>query len=149
MEPFNEYANEFKRYLKQGYIQEAYKRLIEYVMGLRLHFKKKHPDFLVSGSIYIGYMDMTYFALFPKSMKGRKLKIAIVFVYDTFRFEVWLAGYNKRVQKEYWEIYTDEIPASPAENTIIEAASVLDRLRSISDDIGTLLSMRIEIIQER
>jgi hypothetical protein len=32
------------------------------------------------------------------------LKIAIVFVYDTFRFEVWLSGGNRDVQVEYWNL---------------------------------------------
>lgn len=36
-------------------------------------------------------------------MKQRGLKIAIVFVHEAFRFEVWLAGYNKQVQAEYWK----------------------------------------------
>jgi hypothetical protein len=32
------------------------------------------------------------------------LKVAIVFIHDTFRFEVWLAGYNKQVQTKYWKL---------------------------------------------
>ena len=47
---------------------------------------------------------MTYFSFFPKSLKLRKLKIAIVFIHDTFRFEVWLAGYNKQIQTKYWRL---------------------------------------------
>ena len=31
--------------------------------------------------------------------------MAIVFVHDTFRFEVWLAGYNKQVQAKYWKLF--------------------------------------------
>jgi hypothetical protein len=49
-------------------------------------------------------MDMTYFSFTPDSLKSLKLKIAVVFIYDTFKFEVWLAGSNKNVQKEYWEL---------------------------------------------
>ena len=47
---------------------------------------------------------MTYFSFFPKSLKVRNLKIAIVFIHDTFRFEVWLAGSNKQVQQKYWNL---------------------------------------------
>ena len=32
------------------------------------------------------------------------MKIAVVFIHDTFRFEVWLAGYNKNVQTKYWKL---------------------------------------------
>lgn len=61
----------------------------------------------MSGSVYYGYMDMTYFSFFPKTLKRRKLKIAIVFLHDAFRFEVWLAGYNKKVQTKYWKLFTE------------------------------------------
>ena len=35
------------------------------------------------------------------------MKIAIVFIHETFRFEVWLAGYNKRVQTKYWKLFKE------------------------------------------
>jgi hypothetical protein len=76
-------------------------------MDLKTHFKNKYPDYFVSGSIYYGYMDMTYFSFIPQSLKRRKLKIAIVFNYDAFRFEVWLGGYNKQVQTEYWKLFKE------------------------------------------
>ena len=104
MASFPEHMHKYRKQLKKGYLQEAYKGLMKYIMDLRLHLKNKYPDYSVSESIYSGYMDMTYFSFFPKSLKRRKLKIAIVFVYDTFSFEVWLAGYNKQVQTEYWKL---------------------------------------------
>jgi len=104
MEPFHEYINEYRKQLEKGAIKRAYKGLMEYIMDLRTHFKNKYPDYFVSGSIYYGYMDMTYFSFFPESLKQRKLKIAIVFIHDTFRFEAWLAGYNKEVQSKYWKL---------------------------------------------
>ena len=39
-----------------------------------------------------------------KRSKSRKLKIAIVFVHATIKFEVWLAGYNKQIQTKYWNL---------------------------------------------
>lgn len=107
MAPFQEYMNEYRKQLEKGAIKEAYRGLMEYFMGLRSYFKDKYPDYHVSGNIYHGYMDMTYFSFFPESLKRRKLKIAIVFIHDTFRFEVWLAGYNKNVQKQYWMLFTE------------------------------------------
>ena len=104
MESFHEYMNEYKKQVQKGYIQEAYRGLMEYIMELRLYLKNKYPAYVVSGSIYHGYMDMTYFSFFPESLKRRKLKIAIVFIHDTFRFEVWLAAFNKQVQTQYWRL---------------------------------------------
>jgi hypothetical protein len=92
--------------LEKGSIQKAYRALLSYMMGLRTHFKRNYPGFAVSG-LYQGYMDMTYFALVPPSLKPRRLKIAIVFNYDAFRFEAWLAGSNRKVQRQYWKLFRD------------------------------------------
>jgi hypothetical protein len=35
------------------------------------------------------------------------LKIVILFIHDTFTFEVWLAGYNKNVQAKYWKLFKE------------------------------------------
>jgi hypothetical protein len=101
---FSQCMSEYRRQLEEGAIQEAYRGLMEYIMGLRIHFESRFPDYSVSGSIYPGYMDMTYFACVPPELKERKLKIAIVFVHDKFRFEVWLAASNKGAQKRYLDL---------------------------------------------
>ena len=107
MEPFHEYIPEYQTQLKKGSIQKAYKGLMEYMLCLRTHFQKKYPDYFVSGSLYYGYSDMTYFSFFPGSLKDRGLKVAIVFLHEAFRFEAWLAGYNKQVQTKYWKLIKD------------------------------------------
>ena len=92
--------------LKTGALQKAYKILLGYMMDLRIHFQKRYPSYSISG-LYQGYMDMTYFAIIPPSLKRRSLKIAIVFNYDAFRFEAWLSGTNRQVQRKYWELFRD------------------------------------------
>jgi len=104
MTSFHEYMNEYRKQMKKGALREAYRGLMEYMMELRLYFKRRYPDYFVSGSIYYGYMDMTYFSFTPEVLKRQKLKIAIVFIHDTCRFEVWLGGYNKQVQAKYWKL---------------------------------------------
>jgi len=107
MASFHENMNEYKKQLRRGAVQKAYQGLMDYIMGLRSHFEKKYPDYSVSGNIYFGYMDMTYFAFFPKTLKQRKLKVGIVFVHEAFRFEVWLFGYNKSAQAKYWKLFKE------------------------------------------
>jgi hypothetical protein len=104
MKSLQENMIEYRKQLEKGAIQKAYQGLMEYMLKLKNHFGNKYPDYSVSGSIYYGYMDMTYFSVFPKSLKDRDLKIAIVFVYDSFRFEVWLSGRNQQVLAKYWKI---------------------------------------------
>jgi len=103
MASFQQYMNEYRKQLEKGDVKAAYRGLMVYIMGLRAHFKNKYPDYFISG-LYQGYMDMTYFSFIPKSLKRQKLKIAIVFSHETFRFEVWLAGYNKQIQTKYWKL---------------------------------------------
>jgi hypothetical protein len=60
---------EYKKQLEKGAIKEAYRGLMDYFNALRLFFKNKYPDYFVSGSVYYGYMDMTYFSFTPGSLK--------------------------------------------------------------------------------
>ncbi len=107
MSSFQDYMDEYRKQLEKGVIQSAYRGLIDYLMDLRSYFKNKYPDYLVSGSLYLGYMDMTYFSFFPKPLKRRGLKVGIVFIHDKFRFEVWLFGYNKGIQAKYLKYFKE------------------------------------------
>ena len=107
MGSFYEYMNEYRKQMEKGVIREAYKGLMGYIMDLKTFLKNKYPDYVVSGSIYQGYMDMTYFAFSPESLISRKLKIAIVFVHEKIRFEAWLVGYNKQIQTRYWNVFKE------------------------------------------
>lgn len=133
MEAFHEYMDEYRKQLEKGAIQKAYKGLMEYIMDLRTYFKNKYPDYVVSGSIYYGYMDMTYFSCFPGSLKERNLKIAIVFLHEAFRFEAWLAGFNKQAQAKYWKLLKESdwnqypiVPTTKGFDSILEHILVSD-----------------------
>jgi hypothetical protein len=107
METLSEAMQEYRKQLEKGSIQAAYKGLMDYMMALRTQLENKYPDYFVSGSMYYGYMDMTYFSFFPKTWKDRKLKVAILFLHEQFRFEAWLAGFNKQVQLKYWKLFKE------------------------------------------
>jgi hypothetical protein len=65
---------------------------------------KKYLDYLVSGKLYYGYLDMACISIVPKYLKERGLKISIDFVYDQCQFIVWLSGLNKKVQTKDWKV---------------------------------------------
>ncbi len=139
MESFQEYMVEYRTQIEKGAIKKAYKGLMEYTQSLRTHFKNKYPDYFVSGSVYFGYMDMTYFSFYPKSLGHKKLKIAIVLIHESMRFEVWLAGYNKQVQSKYWKIFEESawnkyhiVP------TIKDADSILEHTLADNPDFRDL-----------
>lgn len=97
---------ELRKRLSEGAIQRAYKGVISYMSRLRTVFAGQKGESAISG-LYQGYFDMTYFALFPSELKTRNLKLAVVFNYETFGFEVWLAARNRQVQRRYWKLLVD------------------------------------------
>lgn len=104
MDTFHDAMMEYKRQMEQGTILTAYRGLMAYLMELRTQLASRYPDYVVSGSLYSGYMDMSYFSITPKTLAERKLKIAIVFLHESCRFEVWLAAANKQVQTQTWKL---------------------------------------------
>ena len=107
MPSLNESIKEYTRQLHLGEIQTAYKGIMSFMSGLKTYLESRHPDHALSG-LYFGYMDMTYFAFTPKELKQRGLKIAIVYLHEQNRFEVWLGGANRKVQAEYIEVFKDK-----------------------------------------
>ena len=146
MGSLSEYIKEYRKQLEKGYIQRAYKGLMEYIMDLKTYLKSQHPDYVISGSIYYGYMDMTYFSFFPESFKQRNLKIAIVFNYNQFRFEVWLAGYNKQVQQKYWKLFQEsDWNKYPIVSTTKGVDSIIEHTLANNPDFRDLDSLTKQI----
>jgi hypothetical protein len=148
MDTFSECMAEYQKQMQIGMVPKAYKGLMDYILDLRNYFKKKYPDWSVSGSLYTGYMDMTYFALVPDSFKQRGLKIAVVFIHETCRFEVWLSAVNKQVQAEYWQVINDSgwstyrlVPSVQGYDSILETVLVE------SPDFGDLNGLTGQIEQ--
>ena len=100
MPSLNESIREYTAQLQLGQIQIAYKGIMTLMSGFKTFLESRHPDYAVSG-LYFGYMDMTYFAFTPLDLKQRSLKIAIVYLHEQNRFEIWLGGANRKVQAEY------------------------------------------------
>ena len=132
MGSLRESMDEYRRQLQKGAIQEAYRGLMEYMMGLRTHLANKYPD-----SLCVRHLQRLYghdlLLLLPKSLKGRDLKVAIVFVHENFRFEAWLAGYNKQVQARYWKVFKENgwnmyrlVPTTKGVDAIMEHVLVED-----------------------
>ena len=103
MGSLNNYINEYTAQLRKGQIQKAYKGIMIFMSGLKTYMENRYPEYIAS-ALYFGYMDMTYFAFTPLELKNRKLKIAIIYLHEQNRFEVWLGGTNRNVQTQYIEM---------------------------------------------
>jgi hypothetical protein len=132
MPTIQEDLHEFRRQLRHGATRRAYRALLDFMLALRTGYQQRCPDWGVSG-LYQGYLDMTYFAIVPPALKRRALKIAIVFNYDAFRFEAWLAGSNRQVQRRVWELLKDSrweayrvVAPAPGIDSIVECDLAAD-----------------------
>jgi hypothetical protein len=103
MESLNIEIKEYNLQLSQGHIQKAYRGILSFMSDLRSQLERKYPDYTLS-SLYVGYMDMSYFAFTPLDLKRKKLKVAIVYLHMENRFEVWLSGFNRQIQADVIEV---------------------------------------------
>lgn len=108
LKTLNQLINEYTSQLQDGEIQVAYKGILEFIGKLRVDFIKKYPHYKI-GSIYQGYMDMTYFSLMTEPLKEKGLKIAIVYLHEKGAFEVWLSARNRGTAKKYESLIRSNI----------------------------------------
>jgi len=107
MTSMNELVREYTLQLSKNMIQKAYRGIMSFMADLRSDLEGKYPDFTATG-LYFGYMDMTYFAFTPLTLKEMKLKVAIVYLHEENRFEVWLGGNNRQIQSQFIELLSQK-----------------------------------------
>lgn len=159
MELFHEAMMEYKQQMQLGVIPTAYRGIMEYMLGLKAYLQAEYPEYNVSGSIYFGYMDMSYFSFFSDSLQQRKLKTGIVFIHESCQFEAWLFGVNKQVQKQYWQIIKDSgwnqyllVPTTHGEDAILKHVLTenpdFDDLDAVTEQIENGVLKFIQDVEE-
>ncbi|HTF94896.1 MAG TPA: hypothetical protein VL995_02085 [Cellvibrio sp.] len=139
---FNKCLAAYKELLNAGEVQLVYAGLVKYVQSLKTDFSKSlHGQYSV-GNVFQGYMDYTYFYLSNSYLQDRKLKLALVFNHVAARFEIWLLGQTKEIQKKYWVLLKDTQWITTAEipqYSIFEVSLVdkpdFDSLDKLTDNI--------------
>ena len=99
MDSLNNDIRQYVAQLSKGQIRRAYKGIMTFMSDAKAYLEGKYPDYAAS-ALYFGYMDMTYFAFTPPALRDRKLKIAVVYLHEENRFEVWLAANNRKIQAD-------------------------------------------------
>ena len=149
MTSLNDDIQEYTAQLQNGQIQRAYKGIMDFMSSFKAHMERKLPEYAAS-ALYQGYMDMTYFALTPPALKGKKLKIAVVYLHMENRFECWLAGANRKVQADYIGLlrgkyiggYALSEPA-PGVDSIIEAILLQQPNFDEPESLKILLELKV------
>ena len=100
MKPMNQLVEEYTRLLSTQEIQTAYRGILEFMGKLRADWIRRYPSDDV-GSLYQGYMDMSYFSISTPLLRAKGLKIALVYQHEKGQFEVWLSARNRESAKRF------------------------------------------------
>lgn len=147
MENLNKYVSIYKEQLEKGDILIAYNELVKFVMKLRTEFIKKLSDQYSFTGVLHGYMDYTYFYYSNDFLKSKKLKFGLVLNHLEMRFEVWLLGNTKSIQKKYWALSQntkwnkdkDEMPEYSILETVLDKNPDFNDLDKLAKKIETQL----------
>lgn len=102
---------------------------VRFMTALRAHFISRFPTGFKAGQIYKGKKEISFFTFTPLSLHQQKLKIAIVWNYQNDRFEIWLAGQNRQIQKQCWSFFKDSNWSKyPVPNNITAGFSIVDSI---------------------
>lgn len=93
----------YKNLIQTTELQEGYQAFIKLFCFLRSELKKELPQMMFSNQIEENKMNFAYFQLTNQSLKTKGLKIQVIFVHKTCSFELWVSGYNRKIQCEYYE----------------------------------------------
>ena len=99
---------EFKKLIQTTNLQTCYQEQTKLFRSLRVYFEKELKAFDFSGNIVENNMDYAYFQFTNEDIKSKGLKIVIAFIYKDFEYEVWLSGYNRKIQNEYFKHFCNK-----------------------------------------
>ena len=98
----------YKKLIETTELQDGYQEFIKLFRYLRTELEKELEDFSFSSSIVENRMDFAYFQLLSNELKEKGLKVQIVFVHKEYRFEVWISGYNRKIQCNYYNYLKEQ-----------------------------------------
>lgn len=140
--------SEYKELLQTTNLREGYQEFIKLFRYIRAALEKSMPEYRFQGNIVENGMEYSYFLFTNDHLKEKGLKIAVVFVHKEFQFEVWLSGFNRKYQSEYYDLLKGknipfELTDNPARRDYILRVT-LEETVDISD--GSLLIKEIKSI---
>ena len=104
--PWTNHLDAYQRAMQQE-VPQVFRGLMDFMLRFRIQLLNYYPTGYTVSHLSPGYLDFSYFAFTPEAVRQQKLKVAIVLNHQELRFEIWLCGQNKGVQKEYWKIFKE------------------------------------------
>ena len=135
----------YKDLLQRTPIQECYQYIIKLIHDIYSELKNDLNTYQFSNKVIENNMDFSYFQLTNPELKKHSLKIQIIFIHQSCQFEVWLSGYNRHIQQQYYQILSSttcpfQLCENPQKNdylfkTTINKDLTVDDIQDIIDEI--------------
>ena len=82
----------------QGDLTYAYHGILSALTRFKSAWESAHPQDTV-GTLYQGYLDMSFVAVLPAALAEKRLKISLVYLHPSGSFTLWLIAGNRAIQK--------------------------------------------------
>lgn len=120
---------EYKHIIETTSIQKCYQQIMKLLKYIASELEKEMPEYTFMGRVVENQMDFSYFQATRESLKEAGLKVQIVFIHSTCEFEVWISGYNRKIQCRYYKMLCNsecpfEVCSDPERNDFILKATV-------------------------
>ncbi|WP_419169224.1 DUF7000 family protein [Negativibacillus massiliensis] len=117
MEFSNQLLLEYRKLMQTTNLQKCYQEIIKLIKYIRTELQKEMPDHDFMGQVVENRMDFSYFQATTPKLKELGLKVQVVFIHKTGTFEVWMSGYNRKIQSKYHQaVGCVESPFAKCEN---------------------------------
>lgn len=103
MNNLNRHIKHYNQQLSLGHIQKAYRGIMEMMSQLKIAWDNQYPE-TPSGSLYAGYMDMTFISVKPAVLSDMDLRVSIVYLHESHTFELWLVARNRKIQSQIHDL---------------------------------------------
>ncbi len=97
----------YKDFMQTTNIQECYREIMKLIRYVRAQLEKEMCGYSFMNRIAENQMDFSYFQLTNQKLKEQGLKIQVIFRHESCLFEVWMSGYNRKIQSDYFEMIGD------------------------------------------
>lgn len=95
---------EYQHLVSTTSIQAGYQQILQLIKYIETNLENDMPGYTFMGRIVENQMNFSYFQLTNPKLKTQGLKIQVIFKHRTCQFEVWLSGYNRKIQQKLYPL---------------------------------------------
>lgn len=98
-----------KKLIENYNLQSSYQEFIEIFKSIQKSLKDDLVDYNFSSTKVENRMYFSYFQFTKDEIKSKGLNFQVIFNYRDFSFELWLSGYNRKIQERYYKILKENL----------------------------------------